>query len=358
MDEITYRFFMGANSRAGFCSLVGRLAQEDPEHRLWTLKSGPGCGKSTALARLAQTLGRPGEVTEELLCSGNPQSLDGVVLRGRGLSLVDGTAPHAADPELPGACGGYITFPPFLDLAGLEAKAPRLRALKGTAGGHYTQAYLLLEAACRIEDGLRARLEGMFDRPRLLRRAEGIIARELPRPREAGRLRLRFLDGVTPDGLMCLWDTVAAMAGRAYLFEDTYGLAEPALAAIRDAALARGLEVYACMCPKDPQRLRHVLLPGPGLAFVTAGARASCPLEPYRRVRVDAYIAEAALRPVRGKLRLLRRTADSLVDDAVGEIAQARDLHRQMEALYRPHLDFEALDRAIREAAAVIGQGA
>ena len=52
-----------------------------------------------------------------------------------------------------------------------------------------------------------------------------------------------------------------------------------------------------------------------------------------------------ALRQLRGEVRLLNKIEQSLLEDAVEELRRTKGLHDRLEALYRPHLDFPALDR-------------
>ena len=135
------RFFLGANSKEGFVSLFPRLKAEE-SRRIFCIKSGPGCGKSTCMAHLAAALGG---AKEEFLCSSDPGSLDGVLLPG--LAILDGTAPHVFEPDFPGCDGDYLTLPAFLDPAGLESRRPELLALKAASRQHYARAYRLIAAA-------------------------------------------------------------------------------------------------------------------------------------------------------------------------------------------------------------------
>jgi len=358
MTQKSCAFFMGANSRNGFVSLFDTLRQEDPQRRIYTVKSGPGCGKSTCIRRIADALHPAGTLREDLYCSSDPNSLDGVLLDGAQLAVLDGTAPHITDPAFPGADGDYLTFPPFLDLPALQEKYPALLALSAASKQHYRQAYRLICASAAVDDTVREEILPHAAVSRIRRRAEGIISRELPRrgnDRE-GVLRQRFLDGITPKGSLCLYDTANVMAQRIYDLQDSYGLGRLMLEPIRDAALQRGLTVYACLCPKSPQRLRHLILPQLQLAFVTSDTCHTFDGVPYRRIHLDTYIDTAALRRLRGKLRLLQRVSRSLTEDAVAEIAAAHKLHDEMESLYRPHIDFAALDKSVTETIATLAQ--
>ena len=338
-------FFLGANTPQGFLSLYPQLAKE-PGLRISAVKSGPGCGKSTFLRSVAaweEPMRR-----EHFYCSSDPDSLDGVLLHSRSMAVLDGTAPHVYDPAFPGVQGDYITTPPFLDPAGLVEKRGELETLKSRSGACYTQAYRLLEAAALVQKRMWATLESQLPRQQLLRRAQGIAARELPRSMASGKpgvLRQRFLDGMTPKGPVFLRDTVLALAQKVYLLEDRFGLSSFMLELWRDRALSLGLEVYACLDVHDPQRLLHLILPELGLAFITEDGTRMMDYDAYRNIRVEAYLPADVLRQHRGKLRLLTKLRESLLEDATAELAAAHAIHDEMEVLYRPHLDISALEQ-------------
>lgn len=332
---MAYFFFLGANSKDGFVSLLPQFQRESPR-RLYAVKGGPGCGKSTCIRRLSAALGG---ADEYLLCSSDPDSLDGAVLPN--IALLDGTAPHVFEPTFPGCDGDYLSLPPFVDRAGLEAQAPALYALKAAAAAHYAQAYRLLKAAALLREDRRERAAALLTRQPAHRKES--LLREIPKRPGPGILRRRFLEGVTPKGHLCLWDTVKDNFSRVIALRDSFGLAAPLLEGLLEGALDRGQEVYACYDPVEPQRLRHLLLPGCSLAFVTQ-SRGDLPLTPTRTVHPDAMLDKEALARERPLLRLKKLTENSLLEDAVSAVAAAHALHDQMEAIYRPHIDLAAME--------------
>lgn len=88
-------FFLGANTPSGFYSLYDQLIDPDEARRVYLLKGGPGCGKSSLMRRVAAALEEAGEAAEYIQCSGDPGSLDAVVFPRLGAAIVDATAPHA-----------------------------------------------------------------------------------------------------------------------------------------------------------------------------------------------------------------------------------------------------------------------
>lgn len=356
MENGTCAFFLGANTRDGFCALTDSLRAERGLTRIYTVKAGPGCGKSAVLRKLGGALAG-GERREDLLCSSDPRSLDGVVLHRLGAVLLDGTAPHVAEPDFPGADGDYLPLPPLRDTRALRDRRPALLALRTAAEQKYQSAYRQIRAAALVDESLRRLLLPLWPVRRLEARADGILARELPRRPGPGTLRRRFLDGITPEGLLFLRGTVEALCPRVYVIEDRYGFAQGLLERLRDGALARGWEVYACLSPLDPARLLHLLLPEAGLAFVSEDGTRLPDCRPARRIRVDASGAGEGFRAVRGRAKALLRLRAALLDDAVAEIAAAHRLHDRIEEIYRPCVDFAAQDACVAALAARIEQG-
>ena len=87
------RIFLGANSGAGFCSLYDQLLHGRLDDLL-IIKGGPGCGKSSFMRAVAKKLTGAGWNAVYVNCSGDPDSLDGVLFPAQRIGMVDGTAPH------------------------------------------------------------------------------------------------------------------------------------------------------------------------------------------------------------------------------------------------------------------------
>lgn len=86
-------FYLGAATPTGFADFF-RLLLEDDGLKVYMVKSGPGCGKSSMLGRIAERCRAVGRSFELIRCSSDPASLDGVICRELGFAVVDATAPH------------------------------------------------------------------------------------------------------------------------------------------------------------------------------------------------------------------------------------------------------------------------
>ena len=95
MAQVT-DFFVGANSGDGFQNLFSELVDIEDTYDLMVLKGGPGVGKNTFMKEVARAMEAAGTPVERLWCSGDPDSLDGVVLPELRCAVADGTSPHGS----------------------------------------------------------------------------------------------------------------------------------------------------------------------------------------------------------------------------------------------------------------------
>ena len=344
MSNIQY--FLGGNTPSGFYSLYHQLS--DPEHirALYIIKSGPGSGKSSLMRRVGRHTQAAGLETEEVLCSGDPDSLDALILPQLGAAIVDGTAPHVVEPQCPGVVDRYIDLSGFYDRAGLQPPKEQIQAAFTEYQGRYKRVYRCLGAAGELRRDMNELLDTDAVQQRLAKRAAGIIGRELKKPGTGpSRPRQRFLSAVTHKGFVSLWDTVDAQAGRVYELADSYGLAHHLLNPLLTAGLAAGHQVIACPDPMAPDRLAHLLVPELELAFLTAQGLE----DPYRRLRLDGAVDEILLRKNRSQLRFAQKVHTALVEEAVHSLTQAKEMHDQLEGLYNPYVDFGLVEETARQ---------
>lgn len=335
-------YFLGANSPGGFLSLYDRLIDLSDAADVCILKGGPGCGKSTLMRTVAAAAEEAGQPVEYIRCSGDPDSLDGIVLPRQKAAIVDGTAPHVVEPTLPGVVERYLNLGDCYDKAALSEQREEISGCMTGYKACYSRAYRCLRAAAEISANCRSILQTDLLNEKIVRRARGMIARELRKKSGgSGQITERFLSAVTCQGQLCEWGTVQAQCPQVYELEDTYGLAHPFLSALLTAAVAMGHDAVACPSPMASDRLEHLLLPGLGLAFVTSSPELPYPGKAYRRIRLDAMVDPDLLRRSRPRLRFSRKVAAALTEEAVLSLAEAKVMHDALEALYNPHVDFD-----------------
>ena len=340
MPKIQY--FLGGNTPSGFYSLYHQLSDSSRMRALYIIKSGPGSGKSSLMRRVERHAQAMGLETEEVLCSGDPDSLDAVILPELGAAVVDGTAPHVMEPQCPGVVERYIDLSGFYDRAGLQPIKEQILAATAEYQGHYKRVYRCLGAAGELRRDMNELLATTTVQQKLAKRAAGIIGRELKKPGSgASQPEQRFISAVTHKGAVALWDTVDAQAERVYELADSYGLGHHLLNPILTAALAAGHRAIACPDPMAPDRLAHLIFPDLSLAFVTSTPELPWPHHAYRRLRLDAMVDGDAYRAAKPRLKFTRRVAAALLEEGVAGLSQAKAAHDKLEKLYNPYVDFD-----------------
>lgn len=345
MAQIT-DFFAGANSGEGFRSLFHEMVDIEDTYDFMVLKGGPGVGKNTFMREVARSMEAAGTAVERLWCSGDPDSLDGVVLPELRCAVVDGTSPHVIEPQYPAAVDRYVDLGRFYDLTAAKADAEAVKTHTRNYKAAYVRAYHSLKAARQVELDAIAAVQSRFDREKADRRVSGIIARELRRRGdERGKTTRRFLGSITHKGYVWRFDSVDTLCPRVYEFADSWELAGESLARIHAAAAAGGWDTIVCPSPENLDRIEHLLIPGLGLAFVTSRPGMDYGKKPYRRIRLDAMAA------VEGKtrLRFQARMAALLREEGVAALKDAKANHDKLEAVYNPYVNFDG----VRELAAI-----
>ena len=149
------RYFLGGNTAEGFYSLYDGFCSGE-EDFLYVIKGGPGCGKSSFMKKIGKACEEMGLDVQYVICSGDPESLDGVYISALHTGFVDGTSPHTVEVKLPGAGGMYLDLGQFYDDAALRPERERIEELNRRYKACYQEAYAALCGAKRLHDALEA----------------------------------------------------------------------------------------------------------------------------------------------------------------------------------------------------------
>jgi hypothetical protein len=352
-EQTVTRFFLGANSAEGFYSLYDGFARPEDGIFLWAIKGGPGCGKSSFMKRIGARAESAGLDVEYISCSGDPDSLDAVYLPQKGVAYADGTAPHVLNIDYPAAGGMYLDIGAFYDTDALVPHLGEIMELNSAYKALYDDAYALLSAAGAV--GIRPTLMTAQMLEQIKKRAAAAVGRETERKGGKGRLQKRFIGAISCLGRVRFSETAASLCSRFYIVDNALGFAGAYLSEICRSAQERGADVIYLPDPLTPDTPEGVILPQAELGFFVRGA-----IEPpegavVRNVRLDALADPAEVRAAKPALRVASKLREALVSEAVSSLAQAKQLHDELERVYNPHVDFDGVYALADKHAAMLG---
>ena len=339
------RYFLGCNSPEGFYSLFPQFTQPEAGYRCILIKGGPGTGKSTLMRRIEKRCLQEQRAVEEIHCSSDADSLDGVILPTDRIAILDATPPHTLEPQYPGAVEQPFSLCECWDVSALRAQRGEIVSLSREIAGLHRQATRYLSAAAQVTEEVRSLAEAHTDRKKVLRYAHSIAERELPRREHPGSECRRLLSAITNKGPLLYSETLETIAPRLCCIEDPYGAASSMLiSALREEALSRGYDVISCPCPLAPtQRIDHLLIPSLGLGFSTSNrlhpVAARC-----KAVHAQRFTAADAMKECRVRVRFLQKTADLLLRQAALSMESAKARHDALEQIYRSSMDFNRVN--------------
>jgi hypothetical protein len=352
------RWFLGANSGVGFYSLYDSFAAENGDF-LWVIKGGPGCGKSCFMKRIGTAAEEAGLDVEYIYCSGDPASLDGIYLPSRKTGWIDGTAPHTLDPKCFAATGAYLDLGIYCDMDSTQRIRKEISEFTKRYKELYARAYACLCAAASVASEKHAGLVSSEETAAVMRRASSVAARELPKAKKNtayGKVTRRFLSSITCDGQIFLNDTLTTLCKHIYILDNRYGQAPQFIGELLSESRARGVDAILCLSPLDPTSPEALIIPSLSLGFLAVTQDTRPDFEANRHVRLDALVDPERARAMRPRIRADARIETELLDAASDALCGAKDLHDELEALFNPLIDFDALYAAAgREIARVIG---
>lgn len=350
-------YFLGANTPQGFVSRFDQLGRADRGWRCYVVKGGPGSGKSTLMKKVAAAAAPLDPGLELIHCSSDCGSLDGVILPGLRVAVADGTPPHTLEPKYPGAY--EVTVPLFScwNDDRLEEEREKIMALSGKiAAAHEHCVRFLSAAGSLLGDTHRMALE-VTDRAKIGRYAAAFVQRELGRPREyAPEEQVRFLSAITDRGPVLFEETAQSLAERIIFVEDEWGAAgRLLLGAVRSQALKAGFRVISCYCPLAPfDKLEHLFVPEAGVGLMTSNRFHRLGLRPARTIHARRFCDVESLKLRRKRISFNARAAAQMLEQAARLMAEAKQLHDQLEQCYSAAMDFGKADELAEKVVAKI----
>ena len=346
---MTKHMFAGASTPKGFINFFDHILPLKAANKRIFLKGSSGSGKSTFIKKAAAEFESLGEAVERIHCANDIESLDALTVPGRGLAVIDATAPHSCDPEIPAAVDTIIDFAQFIDGHKVRPYMEEIHSLLLRKKALNEKAAFYLAAAGEIYRGENIARRDQVNKYEL-KKAFGEWFRLLDNCGGAGSCgtdRKLFLSAVTPDGFVSFAEDYFSGC-KVYALHGGSGLnMSLCLAELRDEASERRIKTLSCYCPFAPEQLEYLYLPETGAVFALSGGRYGYKGEVHEKINVSGCfdtklsesIKESTLKSGEGEL------FDATLKAAVDTMNASRQLHAEVEEIYAAAIDFEEVDK-------------
>ncbi len=331
------RFYISANSGNGFYSLYDRIFQNEDFEKIFVIHGGPGTGKSTLMRRIAERLIKEEGECEEILCSSDPDSLDGVIIRkgDRKIGIIDGTAPHPRVITAPGAKEELWNIGELWNSTALSTAYPLIKEHTRKKREAYRCAYALLRAASSYHKEILERLRTETDQEKLSHH----ILRALGREHSEGVERAILFRSYSMRGEV-IERSVFKRAGRIVALCGERHAAELYLTNMERFLGEMGKAYTVFRSPLCSDEIDGILLEGSGDMLLWEG------YVPNTAERKNMHLKRFFL-PVfeedRRTRRMLARLEDAAIDAALFMLKEAGHAHLALEEIYKHAMSYEAL---------------
>ncbi len=346
--EAKNTYFAGANTPDGFTGDYKHLFSEDGFEKVYIVKGGSGTGKSTLIRRCmdeGEALG--GRVTK-ILCSSDPDSLDGVIIEKGSIriAVIDGTAPHTNDPEYAGACGEIVNCGDHWNSSMLEERKEEIALLVNKKRTAYSRAYKFLQSLYEITSIQQGLLLYYLDNDKM----QGAIDR-LCRPLGSGKgkkgeIQRRRTMAISMKGAVRV--TSFEEAEHIFSVKDCGFLSPLFFDKLICALQMTGCDI--CISLSPIYGIGEIYIPEKQISFV-----------PYREgreyekiINLRRFINKELMGEVKQKSAFTAKCYKAMMEGSLENLREAGNYHFALEKIYKEAMDFKGVDQLSRELSADI----
>lgn len=336
---MNYTYFLASNSAAGFYSIYNTFPPDEDDF-LHIIKGGPGSGKSGLMRRIGKSAEDCGYDVHYILCSGDPDSLDGVYIPHLHQAWVDGTNPHVREPDLYGVNSDYVDLGAFFsgELSGTQKHYVSIynKAYKQK----YSSAYKLLSAALQLQKFYLTDSIPADKSCELFKALDGILEEHhaLNSARN-GSISYRFLNCIGCRGDYRLYSEFEKLCKAVYVIRSGFCDPDIFLRYLASYAETNGENAILCPSPLNPKKLTAVIFPDRALAF----ADSSWEFKNCTFINFDYLYSSEISSESLPDLETARELESETFKLAYKKMSEAKKLHDLLEQQYHQNIDFAAL---------------
>ncbi|MBS4218772.1 PRK06851 family protein [Bacillus sp. FJAT-49711] len=263
MSGKTLRYFAGGNTAKGFYNLYdSNLAGLE---RVFILSGKSKKEKSHIIDHFIQKWSESDLPMEIIHSAGNPDDVEGLIIRKLNFAIVDGDPPHEVGKEYTGSLWETIDLDQADRTANLDGEMDEVLNLKSKIEQSYLNAYKAYEKGLQVHDEWERIYINQMNFNKADNVAKSLISTLIKKPVVAenneSKIKRRFLGAATPIGAVDFVDNITEGLQARYFLKGRAGTGKSTiLKKIAAEAERNGYDVEIYHCGFDPESLDMVLV--------------------------------------------------------------------------------------------------
>ena len=327
-------YFASANSGTGFVGFFDEIFS--PCSYRYVIKGGPGTGKSTLMRKLGAKAEEMGYTVEYFLCSSDPESLDGLIIKELDIAVMDGTAPHTCDPDLPGVNSEIVNLGIYWNKKKLEPHTAEISELSNKQSELYKKAYGYIGAIEKTRAVCTRYISTTIDKEKALAFAQRLAGKF--RPYTLGETTIRLCDSM---GMKGYCKTNGFDAAQKYVIKPFYYAEYEIMAMIYSALKKRHMNMAVSYSHIDAKTINAILLPEQDVSIVISDKAEA----DDAKINTERFTDREKLREIRGKLRFAEKCEKELNEAALSTFNEINTVHFEIENIYKGAMNFTRLNK-------------
>ncbi|ERJ12488.1 ATPase [Haloplasma contractile] len=353
MEPRIKHVFPGGNTTVGFYSFYDHILSQDAAIHIFSIKGGPGVGKSSFMKKIAKRFLELGYDVEKHHCSSDPDSLDGVVIPKLKVALLDGTAPHIVDPVNPGAVDEILNFGRFWNEDGIREHRDELVKTNREVSRFFKKGYAYLRAADPIYKSIKKTEEKALNRGMLNLKTDYLkteLFSQYEIKKNTGKERHLFGSAITPKGIINYIESITRDDDDIYIIKDSVGTDTYTLMnELKKSAIIRGFDVECYHSPIEIDKIEDLLIPDLNIFITVSNEFHPISLKAKNTIDLTECLDKTVLSELNDELKEDKVVLNNLIDKAMSYIIKAKKLHDRLEEFYIPNMNFDDINDFLEE---------
>ncbi|MBE6631702.1 MAG: hypothetical protein E7623_03260 [Ruminococcaceae bacterium] len=277
-----------------------------------------------------------GYTVNEIHCSSDPDSLDGLKINELNIGFTDGTAPHTRDPKYPKIRDEIIDLAECIDINKLKESQKEIVELIDEKSLLYKKLYAYLSSAEYLINSERAKNENFVNKEKMLF-AIARLLEKYPEGKCFSTSKMQ-ISAFSMKGTV-KFDTYAQFSEKIYNISDKRDISHIFMAMLYEKAKERKERIIFSCRSTSPYELSDILLPDLGIAFInnTDTFDKNINLDRfYEKHEPEENLALTS--------RFIKSCKNTLYDSAEKIFEQIARKHFELEKIYSSAMDFSRSD--------------